>query len=58
MRKLDVTIVTEDEEYLAIDRILERVEVALQSLNLDTYNETYVVRLTVDTVDQNPEETA
>lgn len=51
MRVLDKTIQIEDEEYLPIPRVIGQVEEYLKRLDIDTYNHRYVVRITVDEVD-------
>lgn len=51
-RLLDKTWTTEDEGYLEEDRIADAVLDELRALKLDTYNSIYVVRITVDRVDE------
>jgi hypothetical protein len=50
-RLLDKTYTIEDEEFQAEGRIAAEVRNQLEELKLDTYNNTYVVRVTVDKVD-------
>jgi len=51
---MDKTLTTHDEESGAHWRIGNDVEELLQQLKLDTYNNAYVVRITVDKVDVRP----
>lgn len=53
MRLLDKTFLTEDEQYNAASCLGEQVAEALETLDLDTYNKQYVVRVTVDVVDES-----
>lgn len=58
MRILDKTFLSEDEGYDLAGAIGEEVEKALWNLRpkLDSYNEQYVVRVTVDKVDPDEPE--
>lgn len=51
MRLLDNTWISEDEGTFPEARIAEQIEAKLKTLNLDPYNQQYVIRLTVDKVD-------
>ena len=56
MRLADKTHVTEDEEFNPAAKIATLVEYMLErQLQLDTYNNEYVIRITVDKVDHVPE---
>lgn len=50
------TWLTRDEEYNAEEHMAERLENALKSLKLDTYNGEYVVTVTVAQVSPDPDE--
>ena len=52
MRLLDKTFMTSDEECNAESRIADHIETCLGNLKLDTINELYVVRVTVDKMDE------
>ena len=52
MRLKDIVIVTHDEQYNPASDITGLIENILRSVNMDTYNEQYVVHLTVDKVDK------
>lgn len=52
MRLLDKTWLTRDEEYCPERRLEELLAEELEKLKLDTYNGEYVVRVTVDKVDE------
>jgi len=52
MRLDDKTFITYDEEGSSVEsRIARRIEEVLTALNLDTYNEQYVIRITIDRID-------
>ncbi len=51
-RLLDDTFTTDDEEWNPPRRIAQKIEDLLGALAMDTYNEEYVVRITVDKVDR------
>lgn len=51
MTMAERTFLTQDEEFNPAVKISEQVEIFLESLNLDTYNEIYVIRIIVDKVD-------
>lgn len=57
MRLLDKTILTEDEEYRPESRISQLIRDDLEKVLTDLYNEQYVVRITVDRVDSEPNTT-
>lgn len=42
--------VTEDEECDPATKLAQQVEIFLETLNMDTYNDTYVVKIVVDKV--------
>lgn len=48
---------TEDEEYGVPSHIADKVQRFLETLQLDTYNERYVVKITVDKVSPADPET-
>lgn len=54
VRILDKTFLTEDESYMPSEKIASKIEICLEELEMDTYNEEYVVRVTVDKVDPIP----
>lgn len=51
MRVLDRTFLTEDEQFNPQSVIAEAVESCLRAVKMDTYNARYVIRITVDEVD-------
>jgi hypothetical protein len=51
MRLLDKTFLTQDEQYGPASAVASKVEVLLKRLTMDTYNHQYVIRITVDVVD-------
>jgi len=53
MRLKDITLVTEDEQCSPARGLAEQIEAVLEDLEMDTYNKQYVVRLTVDQVDED-----
>lgn len=56
MRLLDKTIMTEDEGWNLAFGIASQIREHLKRLKLDSYNNQYVVRVTVDQVDERVEE--
>lgn len=51
MRILERTFLTEDEDYNPAGKLAEQIEAVLVRLELDAYAKQYVVRVTVDEVD-------
>lgn len=55
MRLLDKTFLTEDEQYDIPSNVSGQVEEFLSELKFDSYNEIYVIRITVDKIDNKIE---
>ena len=51
MRVLDKTIVTEDEGFEIAGTVADAVRTWLEELKIDSYNEQYSIRVTVDRID-------
>lgn len=50
-RLVDRTMMTADEEFNPEDRIAAEVRAVLKRIKMDTYNNLYTVRVTVDRID-------